>query len=515
MIARTSKAPRRILCIFLGLLLAAALALPVFGSVSVVGGELPAHNPEMLVQDLANVFDAQTVQIIDTFGKQFYTQSGIPMMLVTVNFTGGEAIQDHATRMLNEWGVGSAEENNGVLILFSIGDDTYATVVGTGLENVLSAGELARMQDIYLEPAFAAGNYSAGALSFYGAVLTFLGGEWFADPAGGTIDHEFVLNEEGILSQAAVDEINELNRAQYQRNQTAVYVMAIGSSQGEQLDLFANRMFDRYELEESTVLIVLATQDDDFFVAPGHYVGHLLPGRAGARIVEAIDTPFDAGDFDTAAIDGVAAILPYLQPYTPPLVALPSVVTPGETTWPGQPQGPTQPQAPPPFEVESSGSLLPLLIPVILIIILVLVLSRPRRRFSGGMGMGGMMAPPLMRRRTFMPWGMFGFGSGFLLGRRSRHWHGAPRPPMGGGLGGGMPGGSARPPGGGGSWGGMFGGGASRGAGSSRSHTPRGFTGTGGFGGRGGGTGGFGGYGGRGGFGGGGLGGGRGGFGRR
>ena len=524
------------------LLAAALLVLPVGAAV------LPSHDTEMLVQDFAGVLDSETAAMIDTFGKQFYQNHGIPIMLVTVNFTGGEDVQAQATRMLNEWGVGSGELNNGVVTLMSIGDDSYSTVVGTGLESLLTAAEIARMQDIYLEPAFAAQNYSAGAAAFYGAIITFLGGEWPTDPGAGTLQHIFLLDESGIISPGTAGEFNLINMAQFQQNQTGVYLVVIPTAHGEYLDDMADRLFGEYSLEESSVLVIFATEDDDYFVAPGHYIGHLFPANLPERLADALNPLFDAGDFDNAALVTLATLLPYLSGFTPPAQALPELIPPGATIQPD----PGQPQT----AGIGGGVGLPVIgLLVVVIIILIIVLSRPRRprgpMMGGGMGMGGMGMMP--RRRWFSPWGFgggFGLGLGLgSLGRRRR----APRQPFGGGgLGGGMfgggntrppssggaapPSGSARPTGG--SWSGMFGGGSSRGSGAGRSQTPRGFGGTGSFGGKsgssstGGSSGGFGGFGGsrggfggsggsRGGFGGGGGsrgsfgGGGRGGFGRR
>ena len=513
MMAISHSSARKLIGLLLALVMTAFFAAPAFAA-------LPSPIEDSMVHDFANVFDAQTRQTIDAYGKQFYVQSGIPIMLVSVNFTGGEDVRQYANRLLNEWGVGDAEQNNGVLILLSIGDDYYATVVGDGLSGILTASEIVRMQNRYLEPAFAEQNYSAGATSLYGAIVTFLGGQWAGDPLGGTLAHEFVLNDDGILSQAAVEEINNMSRSQYLQNRTGVYVIAVNTAHGENLEAFSERMFDQYQLEESSVLIVFSIEESDFFIMPGYYVGRLLPDALGARLVDdIIGPPFDAGDFDRAAIDGVAAILPYLQAYIPPAVALPDVSppsAPGAANPATVQGGGVQPAGQAPMGVFGGFGVMIMLI--IVIVVLVLVLSRPRRMM--GMGMGVM---PPFRRSFFNPWSWFGpslFFWHFSRMNRRRHRR-PPGPPFGGPRGGPPPGGMA---GGGGvsgggsagSWGSMFGGGSSRGTGAGRSSSPGSFGGGGSFGGRGGSPGGFGGSG-RGGFGGsrGGFGGGRGGFGRR
>lgn len=138
-------------------------------------------------------------------------------------------------------------------------------------------------------------------------------------PNEDSLNREFVLNVDGILYQAAVAQINGLSRNQYRQNRTSVYVIAVRTAHGEDLEAFSDRMFEQYQLEESSVLIVFSTEENSFFITPGHHVEHFLPSALGARLInEIIGPPFDLGDFDRAAINGVRAILPYLQAYVPP-----------------------------------------------------------------------------------------------------------------------------------------------------------------------------------------------------
>ena len=70
--------------------------------------------------------------------------------------------RDVYKRQGNEWGIGSSSENNGVLLLLSIGEQDYQCIQGSGLEDSLSTMTLSRILQEDLEPDFAAGDYDAG-----------------------------------------------------------------------------------------------------------------------------------------------------------------------------------------------------------------------------------------------------------------------------------------------------------------------------------------------------------------
>ena len=53
--------------------------------------------------------------------------SGAQIGVLTVDYTGNYSTEDYATQAFNAWGIGSASENNGVLILAGDGIAHYET----------------------------------------------------------------------------------------------------------------------------------------------------------------------------------------------------------------------------------------------------------------------------------------------------------------------------------------------------------------------------------------------------
>ena len=95
-------------------------------------------------------------------------------MIACVNTTGSTDIADYTYKMFQQWKIGDKDKRNGVLVLLAIDDRDYYALQGKGLDNLLSSGTLKLMLDQYLEPAFSAGDYDAGAVSIFDALVAFL-----------------------------------------------------------------------------------------------------------------------------------------------------------------------------------------------------------------------------------------------------------------------------------------------------------------------------------------------------
>jgi len=128
---------------------------------------IPEKTVNFYVADYADVIDNATEIKIINGNDILFESTGAQIVIVTVNGIGGENMETYANRIFNEWGIGDAERNNGLLFLMSVGDDDYWAVSGSGLENTLSAGTIGNILDYDVEPYFAAKDYSNAALAFY------------------------------------------------------------------------------------------------------------------------------------------------------------------------------------------------------------------------------------------------------------------------------------------------------------------------------------------------------------
>ncbi|MCR4963953.1 MAG: TPM domain-containing protein, partial [Firmicutes bacterium] len=122
--------------------------------------------PDYYVADYAQAIDAATEDRLNQALYRLEHTCGAQMVVAVFDFLDGTEIEDYAYALFNEWGLGDAERNDGLLLLLAVGEDNYWCVQGRGLEASLPSGDIGDMLSQYLEADFAAGNYGAGVERF-------------------------------------------------------------------------------------------------------------------------------------------------------------------------------------------------------------------------------------------------------------------------------------------------------------------------------------------------------------
>ena len=95
---------------------------------------------------------------------------GAQVVVVTVDFFDGYSAEDYAYKLFNEWGIGDKEENNGVLLLVSMGEEEYYYLQGSGLEKKLPSSTLGNICDDYLVDDLIDGEYDSAFVNTVGAI---------------------------------------------------------------------------------------------------------------------------------------------------------------------------------------------------------------------------------------------------------------------------------------------------------------------------------------------------------
>ena len=144
------------------LVLLLALCAPAMAKVVSAGADFYyLDNANVLSEALEGEIYFSNVLLNDACGAQ--------VVVVTLNSTGSESIDDYAYELFNSWGIGDASRKNGFLLLLAIGDDDYYALCGAGLDSKFSSGTMKTYFDRYLEDDFAAGNYESGVKKFFEA----------------------------------------------------------------------------------------------------------------------------------------------------------------------------------------------------------------------------------------------------------------------------------------------------------------------------------------------------------
>lgn len=163
---KTTKWTKRLGALALALLVTmSALCAPAFATATLP--DLPST--ECVVDDAGILSDSTTQSIIDLNNQLESSCSGAQIAVLTVEYTGNVSTEDYALQALNTWGVGSAENNNGALILLVMESDLYDDgdyylSTGTGFRGTAletNASEISQT----METAFVAKNYDEAVLT--------------------------------------------------------------------------------------------------------------------------------------------------------------------------------------------------------------------------------------------------------------------------------------------------------------------------------------------------------------
>lgn len=151
------------------------LALLVTPALAVV--DRPANG---YVGDYAQVLDDDLEQEIVQRDEALFQRTGAQIVIVSVRFMDGLDGESYAYECFEQWGVGSEELDNGLLLVFATGDYTDDglkkcwLMVGSGLEDVLSDATLNGWMEDHFYGDFDADDYDAAVSGFFDAACAWL-----------------------------------------------------------------------------------------------------------------------------------------------------------------------------------------------------------------------------------------------------------------------------------------------------------------------------------------------------
>lgn len=178
---------------------------------------IPEPTEYFYVNDYANVLTQGTMQHIIDVNDDLYERTGAQIVVVTVDFLNGVDIEKYTYELFNKWGIGSAK-NNGLLLLLAIGEDNYYVQRGSDLDRKLSSGEVGDINDEYLEPYFADGDYDKGVQAVFDAFVSKIETIYASSSAGSNSGQAAAMTGSGSSSNSGY------SSNYYQNTQPAFFV---------------------------------------------------------------------------------------------------------------------------------------------------------------------------------------------------------------------------------------------------------------------------------------------------
>lgn len=176
--------------------------------------QLPTLNQPVI--DQANILSANEKQNLEAQIRNLHNEGKAQIGVIIVPTTGNEGIFDFAMRVAEQWKLGSAKQDNGLLIAVAVNDRKIHIATGYGLEGVLPDIIVSRIIRNQITPYFKQGQYGQGIQA-------------------GVTEIERVLNLDPEIAKQAADELKARQDQAIQEQEakdrtmtTAMIILIIG-----------------------------------------------------------------------------------------------------------------------------------------------------------------------------------------------------------------------------------------------------------------------------------------------
>ena len=116
------------------------------------------------------------VTLLDSIIQEVQDSSKAEIAVIMLQSIGESVPKTFATELFNHWGVGNAETDNGLLILFVMDQRRIEFEVGYGTEQILPDAKCYDIQQEFMVPQFKESNYGQGIIDGVQEIVTIIMG---------------------------------------------------------------------------------------------------------------------------------------------------------------------------------------------------------------------------------------------------------------------------------------------------------------------------------------------------
>jgi len=150
----------------------------IFGLPLLVMAYVSPGSPTGHVNDFANILSDDAERVLNSELEQFRTDTSNEIAVVTISSLDGDTIENYAVQLFEEWKIGKADKDNGVLILVAPNEREVRIEVGYGLEGALTDAQSYWIIQEKILPAFREGDYMSGIQGGIGEIIKATRGEY-------------------------------------------------------------------------------------------------------------------------------------------------------------------------------------------------------------------------------------------------------------------------------------------------------------------------------------------------
>ena len=149
--------------------------------------------PPRLVNDFANVLSDNERQSLENKLVAYNDSTSTQIAIVIIQSLEGSDVSQYAVDLGGKWGIGGRKNNNGILILASIGDRKVNISTGYGMEGAVPDISTSRIIREQIVPNFKQANYYTGLDEATDKIISLAAGEYVAEPDYKEVDVKSVL----------------------------------------------------------------------------------------------------------------------------------------------------------------------------------------------------------------------------------------------------------------------------------------------------------------------------------
>lgn len=147
------------------------ISIIIVGIFTIKSSAMVKPTNQFYVNDYANLLSTETKNYIINTNISLNSKTGAQIVVVTVQNLEGRALEEYATALFREFGIGDKNKNNGVLLLLALEERQFRVEVGYGLEGTLTDGKTGRIQDEYIIPYLKQNDWNEGIKNGFSAIL--------------------------------------------------------------------------------------------------------------------------------------------------------------------------------------------------------------------------------------------------------------------------------------------------------------------------------------------------------